>query len=58
MQFQKELEEVLKCDLISDYTDYMYDYDCFLDTQHHLLSEPAADRTRQLISDLREWKSK
>lgn len=58
IQFQKELEEVLKCDLISDYTDYMYEYECFLDTQHHLLSEPAADRTRQLIFDLREWMSK
>lgn len=58
IQFQKELEEVLSCDMISDYTDYMYGYECFLDTQYHLLSEFAADRTRQLICDLREWMSK
>ena len=58
IQFQKELEEVLSCDMISDYSDYMYEYDCFLDTQYHLLSEFAADRTRQLICDLREWMSK
>lgn len=58
IQFQRELEKVLECNLISDYTDYMYEYDCFLDTQHHLLSEPAADRTRQLICDLKEWMSR
>lgn len=55
VQFQEELEAVLECDVISDYTDYMYGYECFLDTQYHLLSEPAADRTRQFICDLKEW---
>lgn len=56
IQFQMELEEALECDMISDYTDYMYGYECFLDTQYHLLSETAVVRTRQLISDLKKWR--
>lgn len=37
--FQKELEDALDCPVISQYTDYMYDYDYFYDTEFHLTDE-------------------
>lgn len=53
--FQKELEEQLNCPVISDYTDYMFDYSYFYDTNFHLKSEGADMRTRQLIEDIKNW---
>lgn len=53
--FQKELEERLDCEVISQYTDYMYDYDYFYDTNFHLTSEGAEIRTEQLIKDIQNW---
>lgn len=54
-EFQKELENRLNCDVISQYTDYMYDYSYFYDTHMHLNSAGAAMRTRQLIEDIKRW---
>lgn len=56
IKFQEELEETVECEVISDFTDYMYDYKYFFDTKFHLITEGAKMRTVQLISDLREWK--
>jgi len=53
--FQKELEEKLDCEVISQYTDYMYDYSYFYNTDYHLTSEGAAIRTEQLIKDIKNW---
>lgn len=56
VRFQEELEKAVECEVISDFTDYMYDYKYFFDTKFHLITEGAKMRTVQLISDLREWK--
>lgn len=53
--FQSELEEKLDCAVISQFTDYMYDYSCFYDTSLHLTSEAAVVRTRQLVEDIERW---
>ncbi len=55
--FQKELQERLDCEIISDYTDYFYPYDYFYNTTLHLTKEGAEIRTKQLISDIEKWKS-
>lgn len=56
IDFQKELEEMLECPVISDYTDYMYEYSYFYDFNYlHLNSEGVTLRTRQLISDIERW---
>lgn len=54
-EFQRELEEKLDCAVISQFTDYMYDYSAFYDTSLHLTSEAADVRTRQLIEDIKCW---
>jgi len=51
-KFQKELEEKLDCPVISEFTDYMFDYDYFYDSDVHLNSEGAKLRTEQLAKDL------
>ena len=59
VRFQKELEQKLDCEVISDYTDYMYDYDYFYDSPLHLTAEGTDLRTKQLIIDLKNsslWK--
>lgn len=53
--FQSELEEQLDPVVISRYTDYMYDYTCFYDTNFHLNSETTRMRTEQLIEDIKNW---
>ena len=54
-----EMSEVLKtnidCELISDYTDYFFDYEYFYDSQYHLTTEGTDLRTKQLIKDLQNW---
>lgn len=50
-----ELTERLKCPVISDYQDYMFDYSFFFNTNLHLTTEGAALRTQQLIEDLNQW---
>ena len=54
--FQRELEEGVDCQVISDFTDYMYDYSYFYDYNFlHLNTEGARIRSEQLIKDLRKW---
>lgn len=53
--FKSELENVIDCEIISDYTDYFYPYDYFYDTSLHMTAEGAEIRTEQLISDLNRW---
>lgn len=55
--FQKGLEKALDCAVISQYTDYMYDYDYFYDTDYHLTDEGVALRTEQLIRDIQNWQA-
>lgn len=52
---QEKLKKKLSCPFISDYRDYMYDYDLFYNTEYHLNDEGAALRTQQLIADLKNW---
>lgn len=56
IQFQNDLEYHLDAPVISDFTDYMMDYQYFYDTVYHLNSEGADKRTRQLIKDIQKWK--
>lgn len=53
VKFQEKLEEKLVCEIISDYTDYMFDYEYFYDTSLHLTVEGTELRTKQLIEDLK-----
>ena len=54
-QFGQELQAVLDCEVISDYTDYFFPYEYFYDTHLHLTSEGTEARTTQLIEDLKAW---
>ena len=54
IRFQDELETRLECEVISDYTDYMFDYEYFYDSHLHLTTEGADLRTKQLIEDLKK----
>lgn len=53
--FQKELEEKLNYDVISDFTDYFFDYSLFFDTKYHLTTSGADMRTEQLAKDILKW---
>lgn len=55
LPFQEELSRRLDCPVISDYTDYLFDYSLFYDTVGHLTEEGATLRTNQLILDLQHW---
>ena len=55
--FRKELDEELDCTIISDFSDYMYDYDYFYDSPLHLTDYGVKMRTEQLIEDLERWKA-
>ena len=48
-KFQEELEQKLKCKVISDFTDYMYDYDYFYDSPLHLTAEGTDLRTSRRV---------
>ncbi len=54
-QFQKQLETGVDCDIISEYTDYLYPYGYFYDQMFHLTEDGAYFRTEQLIVDLKEY---
>ena len=52
-KFQEELEQRLECEVISDFTDYMFPYDMFFNTYLHLTTEGAEIRSKQLVEDLK-----
>lgn len=52
---QKQIEKLIDAPVISDFTEYMYDYSLFFDTEYHLTLEGAELRTNQLIKDIRAW---
>lgn len=54
-QFQSELEARMKCEIISDFTDYFIEYKYFYNTALHLNEDGVEIRTEQLIKDLKEW---
>lgn len=54
-EFQKKMKDNLKCRIISDYKDYLFDYKYFYDTKLHLTDEGAILRTKQLIKDIKNW---
>ncbi len=53
--FQEELESKLRCEVISNFTDYFIPYEYFYDSKYHLTSDGADIRTRQLIDDLHNY---
>lgn len=55
ISFQEQLVERLDCPVISNYVDYLFDYNYFFNSNRHLNSEGAELRTIQLISDLKRW---
>lgn len=55
IDFQTQLAQELDCDIISDYTDYLFPYHYFFNTVLHLNEEGAKARSYQLISDLKSW---
>lgn len=55
INFRNELDNLLDCPVISDYTDYFYPYGYFYNGELHLTNEGAEVRTDQLILDLKEW---
>lgn len=55
LRMQQTLEESLDCPVISNYTDYFFDYQYFYDTQYHLTTEGARLRTEQLAKDILRW---
>lgn len=57
-KFTNDLKEKLKCNVISEYSDYLIPYKYFYDTFLHLNNEGAIIRTKQLITDLNNWKNK
>lgn len=57
VSFQEELEKQLDCEVISDYTDYLYDYKYFYNAVYHMTTEGAQIRTQQLIEDLKNWQA-
>lgn len=54
-ELQKELEDKLDCPVISKFSDYYIPYEYFYNTKHHLTLEGREIRTKQLISDLRDY---
>lgn len=55
-QFKNELENVLNCPVISNYTDYFFDQSLFYDSEYHLTTEGADIRTYLLVEDIKKWK--
>ncbi len=53
--FEKELRSALDCDVISDYTEYMYSSDLFYNSVLHMTNEGAEKRTRQLAEDIKNY---
>lgn len=57
MAFQMELSNKLECPVISNYLDYVFDYEYFYDTVYHLTSEGAEIRTQVFISEFLNWRN-
>lgn len=55
MEFQNTLQSLLNCEVISNYTDYLFPYELFYNGILHLNKTGAEVRTQQLINDLRVW---
>lgn len=55
IDFQKQLDDELSFPIISDFTDYLYPYEYFYDTQYHLNEEGTQVRTKQLIKDIKKY---
>lgn len=53
--FQGQLANRLNCPVISNYADYMFDYQYFYNSDLHLNTEGVQLRTMQLIADLKRW---
>lgn len=53
--FQTELQKQLTCEVISEFENYFYTGNYFLDTTYHLTNKGVTLRTNQLISDLEEY---
>jgi len=54
---KQELESKVKCPVISNFCDYIFDSKYFYDTNLHLTTEGADLRTKQLIKDLKNWQN-
>ena len=54
-KFQYDIENMVECPVISDFTDYIFDKKFFYMSNLHLTNEGAKLRTLQLISDLNEF---
>lgn len=52
---QKKIKAEVKVPLISNFADYMFEYELFYDNALHLTDKGAIRRTEQLIKDLRGW---
>lgn len=55
LDFQAQLESLVNCPVISNYTDYLYPEDLFYDGIWHLNEDGAIIRTDQLIKDLKAY---
>ncbi|MCR5045656.1 MAG: hypothetical protein K6A42_03670 [Treponema sp.] len=53
--FQKELKKDLRCPIISDFTDYIFDKKYFFAGALHLTNQGAKLRTEQLAKDLKNF---
>ena len=56
ISYQEEIARRVDCDVISDFTDYLFPYEYFYNTNLHLTEEGTGVRTDLLISDLKRWK--
>ncbi len=56
-KFRDELDKELDCTIISDFSDYMFDYDYFYDSPLHLTDYGVKMRTMQLVEDIDRWKA-
>lgn len=55
LKYEDELKTSLNCEVISNVSDYFFDYDCFYDTMYHMNDKGAKMRTEQLIKDLTKY---
>ena len=55
IEFQKDVEELAECPVISDFTDYIFDKHYFYGGALHMTNEGARLRTEQLIRDLQGY---
>lgn len=53
--FEQTLRQMARCEVISDFTDYLYHHTLFYDKPSHLTDDGVILRTQQLIEDLTVW---